>query len=138
MIDTQADWGLTTRLKLEVEAVEFFTRNVFFDIQSEILASIISFMSIILEEFEELKTFTIKDIDNHPKHHGQFEIPNVHTKEKKEEIQSVIQELEFAMEFCIDRLVNDFDKLILFRDEMNEKMKKVDNETKNTKSMKNS
>ncbi|CAH1421751.1 unnamed protein product [Lactuca virosa] len=53
-----------------------------------------------------------------------YKIPNVHTKEKKEEIQSVIRELEFAMEFCIDSLVNDFDKLILFRDEMNEKMRK--------------
>nr|KAJ0217214.1 hypothetical protein LSAT_V11C300134330 [Lactuca sativa] len=66
-----------------------------------------------------------------------YKIPNVHTKEKKEEIQSVIRELEFAMEFCIDRLMNDFDKLILFRNDMNEKMKKVDNETKNAKSMKN-
>nr|KAJ0185373.1 hypothetical protein LSAT_V11C900498260 [Lactuca sativa] len=54
-----------------------------------------------------------------------YKIPNVHTKEKKEEIQSVIRELEFAMEFCIDRMVNDFDKLILFRDEMSEKMTKV-------------
>ncbi|CAH1423453.1 unnamed protein product [Lactuca virosa] len=33
-------------LKLEVEATEFFTRNVFFDIQSEILASMVSCMSI--------------------------------------------------------------------------------------------
>nr|KAJ0226895.1 hypothetical protein LSAT_V11C100038470 [Lactuca sativa] len=55
----------------------------------------------------------------------------------KEVIRSVIQELEFAMDFCINRLVNDFDKLILFRDEMNEKMTNVDKETKNAKSMKN-
>ena len=31
-------------------------------------------MSIRLEESEELKRFTIKDIDKHPKHHGQFEV----------------------------------------------------------------
>ena len=72
-----------------------------------------------------------------PRYMDTYKIPNVHTKEKKEEIQSVIRELEFAMEFCIDRMVNDFDKLILFRDEMSEKMTKVDNETKNEKSMKN-
>nr|KAJ0213653.1 hypothetical protein LSAT_V11C400226560 [Lactuca sativa] len=72
-----------------------------------------------------------------PRYMDTYKIPNVHTKEKKEEIQSIIRELEFAMEFCIDRLVNDLDKLILVRDEMNEKMTMVDNETKNEKSMKN-
>nr|KAJ0187576.1 hypothetical protein LSAT_V11C900498220 [Lactuca sativa] len=105
-----------------------------------------------LQELEELKTFTIKDID---KHHDQFEefyadtismfyewkvwrskdvLPRYMNTYK---IPNVHMELEFAMVFCIDRLVNDFDKLILFRGEMNEKMKKFDNETKNEKSMKN-
>nr|KAJ0218987.1 hypothetical protein LSAT_V11C300134320 [Lactuca sativa] len=46
-----------TGLKPEVEATEFFTRNIFFDIQSEILASMVSCMLIRLEESEELKTF---------------------------------------------------------------------------------
>ncbi|KAL7591189.1 hypothetical protein Lser_V15G34808 [Lactuca serriola] len=63
-----------TRLKLEVEEVELFTGNAFFDIQSEIVASMVSCMSIRLEESEELKTLTIKDIDKHPQRHGQFEV----------------------------------------------------------------
>nr|KAJ0215640.1 hypothetical protein LSAT_V11C300148390 [Lactuca sativa] len=57
-----------------VEATEFFTRNVFFDIQSEILTSMVRCMSIRLEESNELKIFTMKDTEKHPKHHGQFEV----------------------------------------------------------------
>nr|KAJ0227913.1 hypothetical protein LSAT_V11C100041150 [Lactuca sativa] len=40
----------------------------------EILASMVSFILIRLEESDELKTFTIKDIDKHSNHHGQFEV----------------------------------------------------------------
>nr|KAJ0188305.1 hypothetical protein LSAT_V11C900506430 [Lactuca sativa] len=118
--------------------------NVFCDIQSDILATMVNFMSIRLEESEELKRFTIKDIDKHPKHHV-WKVIQKHISrrdgkniEKKEEIQSVICEIQFAKLFCIDRLVNDFDKLILFRVGMNEKMTNaVKKTTKNAKPMKN-
>lgn len=63
-----------TELKIEVEASQIFTRNVFFDIQKEIMASMLTCMSIRLEETEERRKFTIKDTDKHPKHHGQFEV----------------------------------------------------------------
>ncbi|KAI3708803.1 hypothetical protein L2E82_38267 [Cichorium intybus] len=38
------------------------------------IASISSCMSIKLEETEEMSTFTIKDTDKNPKHHGQFQV----------------------------------------------------------------
>lgn len=63
-----------TGLKIEVEAAQLFTRNVFYEIQSEMIASISSCMSIKLEETEEMSTFTIKDTDKNPKHHGQFQV----------------------------------------------------------------
>lgn len=63
-----------TGLKIEVEAAQLFTRNVFFDLQSEMIASMIRCMSIKLEESEEMTRYTIKDMDLHPKHHGQFQV----------------------------------------------------------------
>ena len=59
---------------MEVEAAQIFTRKVFFDIQSEIVASMVSCMSIQFEESEEAKRFTIKDTSKHPKYNGQFEV----------------------------------------------------------------
>lgn len=55
-----------TGLKLEVEAAEIFTTNAFFDIQSEIIALMVTYMSITLEESKELRRFIIKDTDKHP------------------------------------------------------------------------
>lgn len=66
-----------------------------------------------------------------------FNMSNVPTTEKKEEIQTIIRDLYFSMDFCIDRLVNDIEKLKIFRDEMNEKKTNVEGQTKNSKPMKN-
>lgn len=66
-----------------------------------------------------------------------YNLTKIPISEKKEEIHSIVRDLYFSMDFCIDRMVNDFDSLRKFRDEMKEKMTTVENETKYAKPMKN-
>ena len=63
-----------TGLNLEIEAANLFTRNVFYDIQQEIMASMVTCMSINMDESEEMTRFTIKDITRDPKYKGEYQV----------------------------------------------------------------
>lgn len=63
-----------SKLNIEREAAELFTRNVFFHIQKEIVASMMSCMSIRVEEIEGLTKIIIKDTNKSPKYYGEFQV----------------------------------------------------------------
>ena len=50
-----------TELQLEKEASELYTRSIFFDVQNEIYASVISCMSVSVSDVDSGKKFVIKD-----------------------------------------------------------------------------
>ncbi|CAH1453885.1 unnamed protein product [Lactuca virosa] len=65
---------IKTKLLIEEEASETFTRTVFFEIQKEIMASMLTCYSIKVEEYDEINKFSIKDTDKDVKHFDDFEL----------------------------------------------------------------
>ena len=50
-----------TELQIEKEAYELYTRAIFFDVQTEIYASVIACMSVSVSDFESGKKYVIQD-----------------------------------------------------------------------------
>jgi hypothetical protein len=50
-----------TELQIEKEACELYTRAIFFDVQTEIYASVIACMSVSVSDFDSGKKYVIQD-----------------------------------------------------------------------------
>ncbi|KAI3496959.1 hypothetical protein L1887_39337 [Cichorium endivia] len=65
---------LKTEFLIEKEASQIFTLTVFFEIQTEIIASMLTCYSIKVEEVDGINKFSIKDTDKDLTHLGDFEV----------------------------------------------------------------
>ncbi|XP_023731457.1 protein FAR1-RELATED SEQUENCE 5-like [Lactuca sativa] len=65
---------IITKLLIEEEAAQTFTQTVFFEVQTEIMASMLTWYSIKVVEYDGITKFSIKDTDKDVKHFGDFEV----------------------------------------------------------------
>ncbi|KAL4582599.1 hypothetical protein LXL04_007154 [Taraxacum kok-saghyz] len=63
-----------SKLVMEEDAIQIFTRSIFFDIQREIQSSIITCYSFKVEDMGDTTKFSIKDTDTDLKRAGEYEV----------------------------------------------------------------
>ncbi|XP_023770121.1 protein FAR1-RELATED SEQUENCE 1-like [Lactuca sativa] len=187
-----------TKLLIEDEVSEAFTRTVFFEIQKEIIASRLTCYSIKVEEYDGINKFNIKDNDKDVKHFGDFEVSFMKSdctvtcsclrfkltgclcrhcfyvlrmsrvehfprkyisrrwtkdvvsrssnaykmcqspkNDANEDFKSMIRDIYYLVDYCVDRLVSDMEKLKLYREKLREMIQDVDEDTRNLQPMTN-
>ncbi|XP_023749656.1 protein FAR1-RELATED SEQUENCE 7-like [Lactuca sativa] len=189
---------IKTNLLIEEEASETFTRTVFFEIQKEIMASMLTCYSIKVEEYDRINKFSIKDTDKDVKHFGVFEVsfmksdctvtcsclrfeltgclcrycfyvlrmsgvehfPRKYVSRRwtkdvvstpssgynmcqspkddaNDDFKSMIRDIYYSVDYCVDRLVSDMEKLKLYREKLREMTQEVDEDTRSVQPMTN-
>ncbi|XP_023748454.1 protein FAR1-RELATED SEQUENCE 5-like [Lactuca sativa] len=189
---------IITKLLIEEEASQTFTRTVFFEVQIEIMASMLTCYSIKVVEYDGITKFSIKDTDKDVKHFGDFEVsfmksdytvscsclrfkltgclcrhcfyvlrisvvehfPKKYvsrrwtkdvvprsasgyntcqfpTNDANEDFKAMIRDIDFSVDYCVDRLVSNMEKLKLYRQKVKELTKDVEEGTRNARPMTN-
>ncbi|XP_023756408.1 protein FAR1-RELATED SEQUENCE 7-like [Lactuca sativa] len=189
---------IITKLLIEEEAAQTFTRTVFFEVQTEIMASMLTCYSIKVVEYDGITKFSIKDTNKDVKHFGDFEVsfmksdctvscsclrfeltgclcrhcfyvlrmsgvehfPKKYvsrrwtkdvvprsasgyntcqfpTNDANEDFKAMIRDIYFSVDYCVDRLVSNMEKLKLYRQKVKELTKDVEEETRNARPMTN-
>ncbi|XP_023730020.1 protein FAR1-RELATED SEQUENCE 1-like [Lactuca sativa] len=189
---------IKTNLLIKEEASETFTRNVFFEIQKEIMASMLTCYSIKVEEYDRINKFSIKDTDKDVKHFGVFEVsfmksdctitcsclrfeltgclcrhyfyvlrmsgvehfPRKYVSRRwtkdvvstpssgynmcqspkddaNDASKSKIRDIYYSVDYCVDRLVSNMEKLKLYREKLREMTQEVDEDTRSVQPMTN-
>lgn len=187
-----------SKLMIEDDAAKIFTWTIFFEIQTEIMAAILTCYSFKVEELDGITKFSIKDRDKDVKHSGDFEVsfeqkdltitcsclrfeltgilcrhcfyvlrmsgvehfpskyiskrwtkdvvtrsPNginmsmLPTKDGKDNIQTMIRDIQFSVDYCVHLLASDLEKMNLYREKHKQMMAEVDKDTKNVQPMTN-